>query len=128
MWAIWPSNICERTLALDPLPAGEMPPIIARMGAVARQMVREAIESFIERDAAMAREVWTRDSEIDDGYYELCTDVQSKMAGGTMEVERGVHLQAVGKFLERIGDHANNLAEMVVFVVEGTDVRHEHTS
>lgn len=121
-------NICERTLALDSLAPEAMPPIIDRMGQVARQMVREAIEAFVERDGTMARQVWTRDSEIDDGYHALCNDVQGRMADGSMPVERGVHLQAVGKFLERIGDHANNLAEMVVFMVEGTDVRHEHTS
>ncbi len=118
-------NICERTLALDELPPATIPPTIQQMSDAAQQMVREAISSFIETDADMAMRVWELDSTVDEQYLEVCNSVQSQMSGGAMGVERGMHIQAVAKFLERIGDHATNLAELVVFMVRGTDVRHE---
>ena len=61
---------------------------------------------------------------VDTDYLELCRDVQASMREDPQWVERGIHLQAVAKFLERIGDHCTNLAEQVVFLVKGKDIRH----
>ncbi|RMH42658.1 MAG: phosphate transport system regulatory protein PhoU [Deltaproteobacteria bacterium] len=118
-------NVCERTLALAEL--GDTRPIpdtIPRMADIARSMVRDAIDAFVNRDAAKAQDVWDRDSQLDELYLELCTATQARMSDDPALVQRGMHVQAVAKFLERIGDHATNLAEMVVFMVKGEDMRH----
>jgi len=117
-------NICERTIELNELTPEPISPSIPRMSDVARSMVRDAIDAFVENDAVKAHEVWDRDSELDELFLELCSEVQRRMYDNPDLVQRGIHIQAVAKFLERIGDHATNLAEMVVFMVKGKDVRH----
>lgn len=117
-------NICERALALDEMAPARITSSVPRMRDVAQSMVRDAIDAFIERDVAKADDVWQRDSELDNLYLDLCEKIQGRMHEETLTLERGLHIQAVGKFLERIGDHATNLAEMVIFMVKGKDIRH----
>ncbi|WP_428264470.1 phosphate signaling complex protein PhoU [Haliangium sp.] len=118
-------NISERTMALRSEPRPPVADKIARMAEFAQMMIREAIDAFINRDADRARRVFVRDEEVDDLYREITDGVQLTMHDEPDYVERGVHLNAVAKFLERIADHGTNLAELVVFLVEGKDVRHK---
>lgn len=117
-------NISERALDLatePPLPAyAELP----RMSELVQSMVRDAIDAFVSRDAAKAKAVLTRDDEIDELYHKLFRELLAQMAKDSSLLERGIHVQSVAKFLERMGDHSTNLAEQVVFLVEGTDIRH----
>jgi len=117
-------NICERAQALDEMAPARITSSIPRMTEVAMGMVRDAINAFIEADADKAQDVWERDRELDELYHVLIGKMQSRMHEQATSLERGMHVQAVGKFLERIGDHATNLAELVVFMVKGKDVRH----
>lgn len=117
-------NISERVLALGAVPS---PPVIARltrMAKVVQDMIHDAIDSFVAGDGDKARTVFQRDEEVDQLYRELTLELQREMTRERDFVDRGVHLQACAKFLERIGDHATNLAEMVIFQVEGRDIRH----
>lgn len=118
-------NICERAMALQSGPRPSIAGKIARMGDLSQAMIREAIDAFVNRDADRARRVFARDQEVDDLYREITEDVQTTMHDEPDYVQRGVHLGAVAKFLERIGDHGTNLAELVIFLVEGKDVRHK---
>jgi phosphate transport system protein len=120
-------NISERVLALASVPSTSVGTRLERMSEVARSMLREAIDSFVTRDAAKAKAVFARDQEVDDLYRQIAVEMQREMARESDFVDRGVHLQACAKFLERIADHATNLAEMVIFQVEGRDVRHSGT-
>jgi phosphate transport system protein len=118
-------NISERAVALGKAPQPHVAAKIARMSALVQAMIRTAIDAFIARDVAGARGVFARDQAVDDLYREVTEGVQSTMHHDRDYVEQGIHLNAVAKFLERIGDHATNLAELVIFLVEGKDVRHK---
>jgi len=117
-------NIAERVLAL----AGPPPPAVVErlvtMSQTGQQMIRLAIDAFVAGDVAKARTVFGRDQEVDAGYRELTVELQGEMVKSRDFVDRGVHLQACAKSFERIADHATNLAELVIFQVEGRDVRH----
>jgi phosphate transport system protein len=118
-------NICERVLALGGPPPPSVAERLTRMSSVGQQMIRDAIDGFIAGDVGKARAVLICDQAVDDGYRELTMEVQAEMMRSPDFVDRGIHLSAVAKFLERIADHGTNLAEMVIFKVEGTDVRHK---
>jgi phosphate transport system protein len=117
-------NIAERAVALS----GERPrafaSLITRLGELDQAQLRAAIEAFVARDAAAAEKVCAEDDKVDKLYWELTQEVQKTMTSDPVLVERGVHLQAAAKFLERIGDHITNLAELVIFLVKGKDIRH----
>jgi phosphate transport system protein len=117
-------NIGERVLALDGAHPAAQGPLIARMAEVDCALLREAIDAFINRDAERAEKLCARDAEVDDLYWHLVVDVQAAMLKSSDFVENGMHLIAVSKFLERIGDHITNLAELAVFMVGGKDIRH----
>jgi phosphate transport system protein len=117
-------NISERALALGTPPRPTIAERIDRMTEAVQHMIRDAIDAFVRHDAELARAIFGRDEKVDDLYRELSNDLQDDMHADTDFVARGIHLQAVAKFLERIGDHATNLAELVIFQVEGQDVRH----
>jgi len=117
-------NISERGLALS----GERPTAFASsltsMADLNQSQLREAIESFVTRDPDRAQAVCDRDDAIDQVYGEVVRDVQRTILGDMAFLERGVHVLAAAKFLERIGDHITNLAELVIFLVRGKDIRH----
>lgn len=117
-------NISERTLALErqaPAPISEK---ITRMSGVVQSMVRDAIDAFVARDLDAAESIFERDEEVDDLYRTTAEALQRAMFSDQEFVEPGIHFKAVVKFLERIGDHATNLAELAVFLVKGMDIRH----
>ena len=117
-------NIAERAVALS----GERPTafasLLTRLAELDQAQLRAAIESFVGRDPARAEEICAVDDQVDKLYWELAQAVQKTMASDPVLIERGVHLQAAAKFLERIGDHITNLAELVIFLVRGKDIRH----
>lgn len=117
-------NICERAIDLREQPRLEGADPLLRMATVAQAMVRDALEAFVRGDPALARDTIARDDELDELYHVFFRDVLAVMLRGADNVERGIHLQSVAKWLERIGDHATNLAELAIFLVEGRDVRH----
>ena len=65
-----------------------------------------------------------RDDEVDDLYRDVFRELLAIMIGEPTAVECGIHMQSVAKYLERMGDHGTNLAELVVFMVKGKDIRH----
>ncbi len=117
-------NIAERGLAMS----GERPTAFAAslssMADLDQSQLRDAIEAFVSRDPDTAQKVCDRDDAIDQVYGEIVREVQGTILGDMAFLERGVHVLAVAKFLERIGDHITNLAELVIFLVRGKDIRH----
>ncbi len=95
-----------------------------RMAEIVQAMVRDVMDAFVAGDVAAARAVIGRDDEVDALYHDTSRRLIAQMAADARLVETGIHLQAVAKFLERIGDHATNLGEQVIFMARGDDVRH----
>ena len=118
-------NICERVPMLADVPPMTPHPGIAQMATIAQSMLHDAVEAFVAGDADQAEEVIERDDEVDDLYRQTFRDLLALMVQDENTVERGMRLQSVAKLLERMADHCTNLAEQVVFLVRGEDVRHQ---
>jgi phosphate transport system protein len=88
------------------------------------KMVADAIDAFVHRDVDLAQSVIERDDEIDGQFHTITRDLLKLMTTDITLVEPCIHVQSVAKFLERIADHATNVAEFVIFLVKGKDIRH----
>ncbi len=117
-------NICERAIELNTEPPLKPYVDLPRMAEAARRMIREALDSFVAGDADRARAVIDRDDEVDAYYGQIFRELLTYMMEDPRNIYRATRIQSVAKYIERIGDHATNLAEMVVFMVEGQDIRH----
>ncbi|NUP06526.1 MAG: phosphate signaling complex protein PhoU [Polyangiaceae bacterium] len=117
-------NICERAIELNEEPPLKSLADMPKMTETIQAMVHDALDAFVADDPEMAQEVIDRDRMVDAYYAETFRALLTYMIEDPRNISRAMSLQAVAKHLERIGDHATNLAEMVVFMVQGTDIRH----
>ena len=117
-------NIAERTLDLLRLPV--LKPLIdlPRLAALAQAMVRDCLDAFVRRDVRLARSVCERDTEVDQLNDQIFRELLTYMLQDAHAIERAVGLILIGRHLERIADHATNIAEDVVYVVEGRTIKH----
>jgi phosphate transport system protein len=119
-------NIAEqavRILAHPPLkPMIDLP----RMAEIAEKMTRESLDAFVRKDAKLARAILARDDEVDQLKDQVFRVLLTYMMADPGTIERALGLILVSRHLERIADHATNIAEDVIFVVEAKDVRHHH--
>lgn len=111
----------ERLLKTPPLKPFE---IIPEMAKIARGMVRDALRALVNRNVDLAHEVLLRDDRLDDLKAKKAEVLAMLMAQDPASIPRALDLLLISRYLERIGDHATNIAEVVIFVVEGLDVRH----
>jgi phosphate transport system protein len=120
-------NVAERATDLSAQP--QLKPYIdlPRMSQAAQAMLKDSLDSFVAADTDKARDVLRRDSEVDELYHQLFRELLGFMIQDPSTIERATAILFVAKHLERIADHATNLAEMVIFYVEGRDVRHPHS-
>lgn len=102
----------------------ELVPALQAMAAVTKDLVHQALEAFVQRDEALARDVRERDDEVDAMYGDLLRACQAFIRAHPDQVAVAMCLASTSKYLERIADHATNIAEMVVYVTSGEDVRH----
>lgn len=117
-------NIAERVLRLIELPPAELAIDLARTGALASLMVRQALEAFVRADAALARAVLAMDDQIDAMNHEAYEVMARSMRESPATAEQALNLLLISRNLERVADHATNIAEDVIFWVQGADVRH----
>ncbi|MEZ4270828.1 MAG: phosphate signaling complex protein PhoU [Myxococcota bacterium] len=117
-------NICERAIDLAAVPQFKPWEDVPRMADIVQSMVRDAIDAFIAGDISKAEAVIRRDNEVDELYIRVFRDILAIMLRDASTVERGIHVQSIAKWLERMADHSTNLAEQVIFMVKGQDVRH----
>lgn len=117
-------NIAEagqRYLRLPPVkPLVDLP----RMGEIAQTMLRDALDAFVKRDVALAQTVLDSDDRLDDLKTQVFRDLLTYMLQDPTKIEPSLDLILVSRHLERIGDHATNIAEDVIFMVSAKDVRH----
>ena len=117
-------NIAERTLDLIRRPRLKPLVDIPRMAEASQRMVRDALTAFIDRDTALARDICRRDAEVDALNDQVFRELLTYMMQDPATVARAVDLILVGRNLERIADHATNIAEDVIFYVEGKYIKH----
>jgi phosphate transport system protein len=117
-------NICERAIELNEEPQLKPYIDIPRMANWALQMVKEALDSFVTGDANLARKVCTDDDFVDDLTHQLFRELLSFMLENPQTITRAIRITFIAKYLERIADHATNVAELVVYMVEGKIIRH----
>ncbi len=117
-------NLCERALELNQ--ESQLKPFIdiPRMAEVAQQMLRQSLDSFVRGDVDLALKVCREDDVIDDLNGQLFRELLSYMVEEPRTVSRAIRLLFIAKYVERIADHATNIAEMVVFMVKGRSIRH----
>lgn len=97
---------------------------LPRMGALAQRMLREALDAFVSKNITAAREVLAEDDVLDALKDQIFRELLTYMLGDAHTIEPAIDLILVSRHLERIGDHATNIAEDVIFIVEARDVRH----
>lgn len=126
-------NICERVIELAREPEradsemarpGGVRTALLELGDGVIAMLHDALDAFVRGDVTLARDVLSRDDAIDRGFSAIFEGLVARMMADPSDVARATRLQSLGRYLERIADHATNVAEMVVFMVKGKDVRH----
>ena len=117
-------NVAEEVLNLEQFPAVELHRDLSRMSNMVQRMIRDSLRAFISQDAALAREVCKQDNEVDYLDRALIQELLEYMGRSREAVTIGLSQITVIRNLERAGDHATNIAEQVVYMVEGENVRH----
>jgi phosphate transport system protein len=97
---------------------------LTRMEEIALKMLREALNAFVVRDVGAAQGVLTQDDLLDALKIQILRELLTYMSSDPQNIEPGLDLILISRHLERVGDHATNIAEDVIFIVEARDVRH----
>jgi phosphate transport system protein len=117
-------NIAQRVLELNQEP--QLKPYIdlPRMAEKAQRMVKESLDAFVARDTELARRVCAEDSEVDALKEQIFRELLTFMMEDPRTIPRAIRLILISRFLERLADHATNIAEMVIYLVDAKMVRH----
>jgi len=117
-------NIAERAISLAKVPL--VKPLIdtPRMASLVEDMLHNSLDSFVKRDAALAATVLPADDEVDSIRDNIYSELLEVMQSNPTVVPSAIHLMFVARNLERIADHTTNIAEDVIFLVRGIDIRH----
>ena len=117
-------NICERAIELNEEPQLKPYIDIPHMAERARIMVKESLDAFVKMDSALARKVIQDDDFVDNLTEQLFRELLSFMMENPKTISRAIRLSFIAKYIERLADHATNVAELVVYLVEGKIIRH----
>lgn len=117
-------NIAERSLELLKQPPLKPLIDIPRMAEIAQQMVKDAIDAFVNKNDKLAKSVCERDDEVDDLNDQIFRELLTYMMQDPKTIEKAVELILVGRHLERIADHATNIGEDVIYFVKGKTIKH----
>ena len=119
------ANVAKRSIALSQSPPIQPMHALPRMAQLALLLVKDVIDAYVERDADKAIVVWTRDEELDEMYSSLFREYLTYMMEDPRNIGVYTHLLFMAKNIERIGDHATNIAENLFFMVRGTPLTQE---
>src|SRR4029077_10400916 len=117
-------NICERVLELNGEPPLKPYVDMPNMAREAQEMLHEGLDAFVAADVEPPQHVIARDRNVDAYYTQIFRELLTYMMEDPRNIFRATRLQSIAKYLERIGDHATNVGELVVFMVKGKDIRH----
>jgi phosphate transport system protein len=119
-------NVAQNVLKMLPQPPLKALIDIPRMAEIAEAMTRDSIDAFVRKDPTLARSVLVRDDEVDQLKDQVFRVLLTYMMADPGTIHRALGLILISRNLERIADHATNIAEDVIFLVEAKDVRHHH--
>src|SRR3954469_3271264 len=119
-------SIAQRAQAVDEFPAFAIPDRLPRMVVLATEMVRGAMNAFVNMDTAAARRIIAMDRTVDQYNRDIIAELQTLMQTQPEAVPPALHSFSAVRHLERIADHATNIAEDVIYLAEGDIVRHRH--
>ncbi|HLN23244.1 MAG TPA: phosphate signaling complex protein PhoU [Patescibacteria group bacterium] len=117
--ADYSAGVARRALLLNEQSALPTVRAVKRMGALVHRLLKEVMQSYAHRDSALAHQVWTRDLEVDELYSGLFRELLTYMMEDPANITASSNLLFIAKNVERIGDHATNIGEMVYFLVTG---------
>ena len=116
------ANIGKRVVALSQTPPFKLPAALPRMGWLAQQNIRDTLAAYSERNADKALRAWQADEELDETYSSLFRELLTHMMEDPRNIGSCTHLLFIAKNIERIGDHATNIAETIYFMVVGEQI------
>jgi phosphate transport system protein len=114
------ANVAKRAIALNQSPPVQPVYTLPRMARLAQFLVKEVIDAYVTRNADRAYQVWMRDEELDEMYASLFRELLTYMMEDPRNISASIHLLFMAKNIERIGDHATNIAEDLYYLVHGT--------
>lgn len=117
------ANVAKRSIALSQAPQVKPVTAIPRMGKLAQEIIKDTLDAYTERDLDKALAAWERDEELDDLYTSLFRETLTYMMEDPRNITPCTHLVFIAKNIERIGDHATNVAETVHFLITGRAIR-----
>lgn len=117
-------HIAERAAALVGRPDVEVPAKLQQMSRIALDMLHRAIDSYVELDSRLARNVCAQDDTVDQFNREIILELTARMKAAPDSIDPVMHLFSASRNVERVADHATNIAEDVVYLVEGEIIRH----
>jgi len=95
-------------------------PLTSKMAEIVDEMVLESIQALVKVDDVAARKVIDRDDEVDDLFQKLILKMRNELKKENMDPNEAIYVLMVGKYFERVGDHAVNIAQWIIFMVSGT--------
>lgn len=120
-------NIAERTREGPGAARDRVRPQLEEMSDLAQEMLRDALEAFVRSDVTIAESVITRDDTVDQRHASVVEEMSDFMSAHPDDIRAAIRVLHISKYLERVADHATNIAEEVIFMVRGEDVRHART-
>jgi phosphate transport system protein len=117
-------NIAERALSLNQEPQLKPYIDIPRMAEITQSMLKDVLDAFVNRDPKLARSVCERDDVVDELNDQVMRELLTYMMSDPKAIPRAVHLMIASRCLERIADHATNIAEDVIFMVDALIIKH----
>ncbi|CAA7614721.1 phosphate signaling complex protein PhoU [Magnetospirillum sp. UT-4] len=123
--ADYAANVAKRSLILNQLPAVKPVAAVLHLARIVQEILKDILDAYIERDVEKAIRVWSRDEEVDDMYTGLFRELITYMMEDPRTITACTHLMFMAKNIERIGDHATNIAETLHFLVVGTPIKGE---
>ena len=114
------TDIAEMTLHLEEHIIRRTMPLTSKMAEIVDEMVLESIQALVKVDDVAARKVIDRDDEVDDLFQKLILKMRNELKKENMDPNEAIYVLMVGKYFERVGDHAVNIAQWIIFMVSGT--------
>lgn len=120
-------NIAERADSLQAFPYFPMPDELAAMAENATEMLRMALDAFVNSESKMAERIMQLESQVDLQNRKIITELESLLIQEPNQVEPAFHVFSAARHIEQVADHAENIAEEVIYMIDGIIIRHKHT-